>query len=73
MVEVLVQGQQRAVYATLVQVPRVVPQADGLDPVEHLVIGPDQHVWRTRAQGDRCGPAGLASSLWLPLLPLYIL
>lgn len=45
-VEVLVQGQQGTVHAALLQVPCVVPEPDGLDPVDHLLIGPDQHIWR---------------------------
>lgn len=58
-VEVLVQGQQGAVHAAPMQVCRVVPEPDGLDPLHHLVVGPDQHVWGgQRAEGPRLNPAG---------------
>lgn len=45
-VKVLIQSQQGTMHATLMQVPRIVPKPNRLDPVNHLVIGPDQHIWR---------------------------
>lgn len=43
-VEGLVQSDERSMNAALQQVATVLPQTDGLDPVDHLLIGPHQHV-----------------------------
>lgn len=46
-VEVLIQSQQGPVHAALHQVVPVLAQPDGLDPVNHLVVGPHQHICTT--------------------------
>lgn len=51
MVEVLVQGQQGTMHAALVQASCVLPKPNRLDPVDHLVVGPDQHIWRAGKKG----------------------
>lgn len=60
-VKVLVQGQQGPVHTTLLQVSCVIPQPDGLDPVNHLVIGPDEHIWRAEQEKDQEEATGLAT------------
>lgn len=52
-IEVLIQGQQSTMHTTLVEISCVVPQPDRLDPVNHLVIGPDQHIWRAEEETDK--------------------
>lgn len=63
-VKVLVQGQQAAVHPALQQVSGVVPETDGLDPVHHLVVGPDQHVWGRGGQEGLRGSS--APEPWAP-------
>lgn len=60
-VKVLVQGQQGPVHAAFLQVSCVIPQPDGLDPVNHLVIGPDEHIWRGEQEKDQEEATGLAT------------
>lgn len=52
-VEGLIQGHQRPVDSAFQQVAAVLPQTNGYDPVDHLLIGPHQHVWGQK----RWGPA----------------
>lgn len=56
MVEILIQGQEGAVHAALTQVTRVVAQPDGLDPVNHLLIGPDQQICGQLRREEGGGP-----------------
>lgn len=44
-VEGIVQGEQRSVDAALVQVAAVLLQPDGLNPADHTLVTPHQHVW----------------------------
>lgn len=43
-VEGLIQGNERPVDAAFQQVAAVLPQPNGDDPVDHLLIGPHQHI-----------------------------
>ena len=45
-VKVLIQGQQGTMHTALLQISCIIPEPNGLDPVNHLVVGPDQHIWR---------------------------
>ena len=52
-VKVLIQGQQSAMHTTLMEVSCVVPEPNRLDPMNYLVIGPDQHIWRVGAEKEQ--------------------
>lgn len=43
-VEGLIQSNERPVDAAFQQVAAVLPQPNGYDPVDHLLIGPHQHI-----------------------------
>lgn len=43
-VEGLIQSNERPVDAAFQQVAAVLPQPNGDDPVDHLLIGPHQHI-----------------------------
>lgn len=43
-VEGLIQSNERPVDAAFQQVAAVLPQPNGNDPVDHLLIGPHQHI-----------------------------
>lgn len=60
-VKVLVQGQQGPVHAALLQVSCIIPQPNGLDPVNHLVVGPDEHIWREEQEKGQEEATGLAT------------
>lgn len=51
-VEGLIQSNERPVDAAFQQVAAVLPQPNGYDPVDHLLIGPHQHIW---SKGDVLG------------------
>lgn len=44
----LIQSDERSVDSALQQVAAVVPQTNGQDPVNHLLVGPHQHIFSER-------------------------
>lgn len=40
--------------SALQQVAAVLPQTDGLDPVDHLFVGPHQNVWNKNRAVAQC-------------------
>lgn len=47
-VEGLVQSDERSMDSALQQVAAILPQTNGQDPVDHLLVGPHQHIYNKR-------------------------
>lgn len=62
-------------YSTLDEVISILPKPDGLNPMNDLVIGPDQYIWKTMGSYIQhtwnLGLHWFSSSLWALLIPEY--